>query len=298
MLRDHGPSDPGFLLVMLVLGTYMDKQGFAYPGQPTWAKAARMSTRMLQRYIARGRSLEWLVVVNAGRGGRGWAYNGYRCCIPDGIQLDEKDEAIADAIVAQAGDIEGGDDTMMSSPSGVGSDMAMSSPSGKPSAKPLHPEETQTVSGAASPVDSIQGLTPVEHGVSTVLALSPDVPRLEGDDTASMMVTTSGAFGDDKSRNLVATQLWRTNSRSENSHSENSRKSLKVGLPATTHTLDPDEKLRAKAEEKDEQKRASIVRLLKVGADEAHIVRSLGKSQGVTVADVRRAVTLQQQEAM
>jgi hypothetical protein len=113
-LRDHGPEDPSFLLAMLMLNTWMDGEGFAYPGQPKWAKAARTSVRNLQRHIAKGRRLGWIDVVNAGRGGKGWAFNGYRCCVPDDVPLDEKDERISDAIIAQAGDV--GDDTAMSSP--------------------------------------------------------------------------------------------------------------------------------------------------------------------------------------
>jgi hypothetical protein len=258
MLRDHGPNDPGFLLVMLVLATYMDRHGFAFPGQPTWAKAARRSVRMLQRYIARGRTLGWLEVVNAGRSGKGWAFNGYRCCVPDGIELDEKDESIAEAIIAEAGDVDG-DDTMMSLPQVSRSDIAMSSPAGKPSSKP---------SG-----------TP-----------SPDVPRLDGDDMARTMVTTSGTFGDDISGNLVATQLWRTNSCSENSHSENSRESLKVGLTPTALPSVPDleAKGKAKAAEQDERKHASITKLLKAGIEDHQIVTMLKRSQGVTADDVRR----------
>ena len=127
MLRDHGPDDPGLLLALLVLGTYMDGNGFAFPGQPTWAKAARKSVRMLQRYIAQARRLGWLNVVNAGRGGQGWAFNGYRCCVPEWVELDEKDQSIGDALESQEGSIEG-DDTAMSQPPINGHDTRMSLP--------------------------------------------------------------------------------------------------------------------------------------------------------------------------
>ena len=301
MLRDHGPSDPGFLLVMLVLATYMDRHGFAFPGQPTWAKAARKSVRMLQRYIARGRRLGWLEVINAGRSGKGWAFNGYRCCIPDGIELDAKDEEIATAIVAEAGDIDG-DDTMMSQPGAVGNDIAMSSPSGNPVPFGLrngcnNPIKTQSVAGAASPVDSIQRLAPVEHGGSTVQAPS-GVLRSDGDDMASTMVTTSGALGDDKSSNLVATQLWRTNSRSENSRSITHTKS--EGRLSTTDssrgistTSEPDETAKAKAaaeaEARAKKRVASINRLLDVGNDPTEVARML-KQSGVSLEDVQLEV--------
>jgi len=105
-LRDHGPDDRGFLLAMLMLNTYMDNSGYAYPSQSTWASASRISTRHLQRHLALAQQLGWVSVVNAGRGGQGWRHNGYRCCVPDHVELEEKDEALADVIASQVGDIE------------------------------------------------------------------------------------------------------------------------------------------------------------------------------------------------
>lgn len=77
------------------------------------------------------------------------------------------------------------------------------------------------------------------------------------------------------------------------SHNLVSHMSVRQDAPRAS-TANPEETLRAKAAEQDERKRVSITRLLKAGTDEADIVRYLGKSQGVTPDDVRRAV----QEAM
>lgn len=112
---------------MLVLATYMDRGGFAYPGQPTWARAARKTVRTIQRYIARAKRDGWLEVVNAGRSGRGWAFNGYRCCVPDAVLLPEQDEEIATAIVAEYGDVEA-DDIAVSSATPNGHDITVSAP--------------------------------------------------------------------------------------------------------------------------------------------------------------------------
>ena len=186
MLRDHGPDDAGFLLAMFVLTTWLNNDGFAYPGQPLWARGARKSVRMLQRYIARARREGWLSVVNAGRGGKGWAFNGYRCCIPDSIKLDDKDEAISTALQAQNGTIDA-DDISVSSPRVNGHDTKMS---------------------------------------------SPTTTKSHGDDTARTMVTTSRALGDDTTGNLVATSGSRTNSRSENSHFNNSQEKAALARSA------------------------------------------------------------------
>jgi hypothetical protein len=107
MLRDHGPPDPKFLLAMLVLSIYMNRDGFGYPGQLKWAAGARMSLRSVQRHIQTGKRLGWLHVENAGRGGKGWAFNAYRCCVPDDLALEELDEKISEHIIAQESDVDG-----------------------------------------------------------------------------------------------------------------------------------------------------------------------------------------------
>jgi hypothetical protein len=112
---------------MLMLATYTDAEGYAYPSQGTWAKAARKTPRTLQRYIARAKSEGWLSVGNAGRSDKGWRHNRYRCCVPDHVPLSEKDAQIADRIEGSNGSIDAGD-TAMSQPT-FACDTEMPSPS-------------------------------------------------------------------------------------------------------------------------------------------------------------------------
>jgi hypothetical protein len=237
-LRDHGPEDPHFLLAMLVLNTFMDATGFAYPGQSTWARGARKSVRMIQRYIVRARSEGWLYVVNAGRTGRGWAHHGYRCCVPDYIKLSEKDERISDHIISTVGDVEG-DDTAMS------------------------PRLTQ---------------------------------RVDGDDTKRNKVATSGRHGGDMTSGEVATQLCRTNSGSENSHSITH---AIEEAPAKAGALVREFRGREKSEEEEareaeeyallqaEQRFQRVTSYLRQGFSEADTVRLL-QGHGIAAEEVRQ----------
>ncbi len=126
-LRDHGPVDSGFLLSMLMLATYMNRDGYAYPSQATLAKASRRSVRMLRRYINRAEEMNWLAVVTAGHTGQGWRHHGYRACVPDEIPLTDADEDISRALEAQLGEIQPGEraDTVMSSSSLKRADTSM-----------------------------------------------------------------------------------------------------------------------------------------------------------------------------
>lgn len=77
------------------------------------------------------------------------------------------------------------------------------------------------------------------------------------------------------------------------SHNLVSHVSVRQDAPRAP-AANPEETLRAKAAERDERKRASIIRLLNAGTDEADVLRYLAKSQGVTLDDIRRAATLQE----
>src|SRR5262249_23610195 len=102
---DHGPSSPSVLLTLYVIGTFMDRDGIAWPNQQSIANGARTSVRSVQRHIQTAVRAGWLGVNLAGRGGQGWRHNAYRCAVPSDLSLDYLDEAISDAI-AQNGDIE------------------------------------------------------------------------------------------------------------------------------------------------------------------------------------------------
>lgn len=168
-LRDHGPQDRGYLLALMMLGTFVDRSGFAFPSVATWARASRNSVRQTQRYLARARKDQWLAVVRGGRGGKGWAFNGYRCCVPDSVQLDERDQDIADGFESQVGSIPS--DTIMSSPSPQGRDLIVS-----------HARADGTDTAAALPPSQDRSAT---------------VQRQGGDDKSGAKVTTNQSGGDD-----------------------------------------------------------------------------------------------------
>ena len=77
-LRDHGPNEQGFLLVMHTLRTYMDRDGLAYPSQQTLARGARMHVRNVRRHLRRAEELHWIETSSAGRTHRDWRHNAYR----------------------------------------------------------------------------------------------------------------------------------------------------------------------------------------------------------------------------
>lgn len=105
-LRDHGPNSQGFLLAMLMLSTYMDGQGFAYPAQRTWARDARMARNTLAKHITTASALGWLGIEEHPGGGQGWKQHLYRAALPDNVALDEKAEMIVDHIQAEVGEVE------------------------------------------------------------------------------------------------------------------------------------------------------------------------------------------------
>lgn len=127
-LRDHGPRSQGLLLTLYTIGTYMDRDGIAWPSQELIAAGARASVRTVQRHIAIAERTGWLGVQLAGRGGQGWRHNAYRAAVPDDVPLDDLEEGIADAITAQNGGIETPErhDTIVSSPSAKGHDTIVS----------------------------------------------------------------------------------------------------------------------------------------------------------------------------
>lgn len=130
-LRDYGPDDPGLLLSLHTLASYMDRDGYAWPSQKLWAKGSRVTERTIRRHMEKAEGLGWLAVETRGRTGRGWRLYSYRAAVPDHILLDELDEEIADAIIAQTGDVEPREraDMIVSAPSAKRADTIVSSPS-------------------------------------------------------------------------------------------------------------------------------------------------------------------------
>ncbi len=129
-LRDHGPDQQGLLLTLYTLGTFMDDNGFAYPGQQTLAHGARASVRTIRRHMEQAQKLGWVEFELAGRSGQGWRRYIYRCAVPDHVPLGEKDEMLADAVASEWGNIKRAD-TLVSSPSPKRADTLMAAPSPK-----------------------------------------------------------------------------------------------------------------------------------------------------------------------
>jgi len=91
---------------MLALSTWMDGDtGYAFPGIRTWAGGARMAVNTLRKHLKSAIEGGWLgVEVSHSKS----HHNIYRCAVPLDIELSEKDEMLATALVAQFGDIEDG----------------------------------------------------------------------------------------------------------------------------------------------------------------------------------------------
>jgi hypothetical protein len=115
-LRDYGPRQQGLLLTLYTLGTFMDENGFAYPGQARLARGARASVRTIRRHMELAKDLGWVGIDFAGKSGQGWRSYLYRAAVPSHVQLTDKDERLSDALIADHGEIERGD-TIVSAPS-------------------------------------------------------------------------------------------------------------------------------------------------------------------------------------
>jgi hypothetical protein len=179
------------LLTLYTIGTYMDREGCAHPGQQLIARGIRASVKTVQRHITQAERMGWLAIEYAGRGGKGWRHYRYRAFVPDAVPLDCVDEAVSDAATSALEDtwrpdddrseLEGGD-TIVSSPTDEAGDMVVS--------------------------------PPLQEGGDSIV--SPrGTPDGEGGDTGVPNVATFEREGGDTGGLNVATQLCRTNSRSE-----------------------------------------------------------------------------------
>lgn len=114
MLRDHGPPQPGLLLTLYTIGTWMDSDGYCYPSQKEIAKGARVSDRTVKRHVEQARKLGWLHTEPGPMGGKGWRLTAYFATVPEAIELPERDEELTDCLHSQVGNVgeqypEGGD---------------------------------------------------------------------------------------------------------------------------------------------------------------------------------------------
>src|SRR5262249_3584922 len=127
-LRDHGPAQHGLLVTLYTLGTYMNDDGLAYPGQDTLARGAHASVRTIRRHMKEAEALGWVHIELSGRTGQGWRHYVYRSVVPDHVPLEGKDRVLAD-LAADECRVPQGTDTAMSSPTSRRADTIVSPPS-------------------------------------------------------------------------------------------------------------------------------------------------------------------------
>jgi len=84
-VRDHAPAK--LLLTLYTLGTYLDEHGVAYPAQETLARGIRGCVRTIKSHLKEAKALGWVEIDLAGRGGKGWRHNAYRCTVPDAVAI-------------------------------------------------------------------------------------------------------------------------------------------------------------------------------------------------------------------
>jgi hypothetical protein len=101
VLRDHGPKSRDFGYAMLILRTFMDDSGFAYPSLRLWARGARMSVNTLRGHMETAVREGWLGIDRGDK-----RKHSYRCAIPAHIKLSDTDETLSDKLVSQLGDID------------------------------------------------------------------------------------------------------------------------------------------------------------------------------------------------
>ncbi len=120
-LRDHGPigKDAKILLTLLMLATWMNSRGEAYPSQSLIAKACRCSVRSVRRHVARAKQLGWLQISTRKGEGRGWRHSVYQAAVPRILELDSADEILYDHRLMEFGNAPdvGGEDKDLASPS-------------------------------------------------------------------------------------------------------------------------------------------------------------------------------------
>jgi hypothetical protein len=107
VLRDTGPKSRDFICAMLILRTFMDDDGFAYPTLRTWAAASRMAVGTLRKHCKTALTEGWLGLGdNPDAGGKAWKRHAYRAAVPALIKLTEKDMELSIALIAACGKID------------------------------------------------------------------------------------------------------------------------------------------------------------------------------------------------
>jgi hypothetical protein len=149
---------------MLCLRTWSDDSGYAFPSLRTWAKGARMAIGTLRKHIDTAVRLEWLGVEVWQQKGKNWRQNVYRCSVPAHVELNAKDQALADLLVAEYGEIGEGVSTMDDTAK------AENAPAVSPRVIQQHPETLRESDAVSKGTDVLCQTTP--------LAVSKNLPAV------------------------------------------------------------------------------------------------------------------------
>lgn len=169
------------LLTLLMLSTWMNRDGTCYTGQKKLADGARVDVRTLRRHLIKAEQLGWLGICEGSVGGKGWRVQIYRCAVPAHIELSEVDEEISDAITAQEGEINTAPrvshrperpDIQMSAPSPQRADTQMSAPQHR-NASPLPATCGHSARRGADKSEHRADIQP--HGADMVRTSTPPV---------------------------------------------------------------------------------------------------------------------------
>ena len=87
ILSEHGPERAVTQHVLLVLASFMNREGVAWPGQRKLSKTSRLAQKTIMEHVAYAEAAGWIVRSFRGRGPR--AGHKYQAVIPVPILLEE-----------------------------------------------------------------------------------------------------------------------------------------------------------------------------------------------------------------
>ena len=95
--------------VLFTLATYMDGQGYAFPGQEELAKASGLSPRSVGTHLRRAAKAGWILVKQTQRRGKKWTNNTYQATIPPTLKREapEDNAVVADGNLMRDGEATG-----------------------------------------------------------------------------------------------------------------------------------------------------------------------------------------------
>jgi hypothetical protein len=79
---ERGPASPTTRLLLLVLGTHVNRDGLAWPSQKTLAQETGLSERVIPQHMASAEVLGWIERTSRRVAGQKWALHCYRIRIP------------------------------------------------------------------------------------------------------------------------------------------------------------------------------------------------------------------------